>query len=127
MRKFFIFLCLGYLVIGTASRAASQQTVADILASCSSKEKSTPGSVEMFRDFFCTGYLTGLFDAFVLTSEFVKTGVPAEKLQLCTPAEGIQGEKIVAIALERMRNEPDLKLSARMAAFAAWKAAFKCN
>jgi hypothetical protein len=73
------------------------------------------------------GYLSGLFDGFVLTSEFVKKGVPADKIRLCTPPEGLENEKVVSLALESLRNEPDLKSSARMAAYAAWRKAFQCK
>ena len=110
-----------------ASTVFAQQTVGDILASCSTKDRPAEGVIEMSRNLFCMGYLSGLFDAFVLTSEFTKQGVPADKLRLCTPPEGLENDKIVTLALEGMRNEPDLKHSARMAAYTAWKKAFQCK
>ena len=82
----------------------AQQTVGDILASCSTKDRPAEGVIEMTRNLYCMGYLSGLFDGFVLTSEFVKKGVPADKIRLCTPPEGLENEKVVSLALESLRN-----------------------
>lgn len=120
-----IFLVLSLL--GGPPTVFAQQTVGDILASCSPTDRPAEGAIEMSRNLFCMGYLAGLFDAFVLTSEFTKQGVPANKLRLCTPPEGLENDKIITLALEGMREAPDLKDSARMAAYSAWKKAFQCK
>jgi hypothetical protein len=127
MRTLLVSIFISLSVLGGSAKAEAQQTVGDILASCSTKDRQADGVIEMTRNLFCMGYLSGLFDAFVLTSEFTKKGIPAEKFRLCTPPEGLENDKVVDLALQGMRNEPDLKLPARMAAYASWRKAFQCK
>ena len=124
MKKTIVLFALASMLSFPACYA--QETVATVLSSCTDLGKSET-VVQQARQIKCMAYLSGLFDAFRLMSDMIGRGIPADKLRMCPPADGVTNDKVVEIALTQMRNKVDLNSLARTAAFIAWAQAYKCK